>query len=220
MDQINTTQETEIKSSLHTVTPLSKYLALTLFVLMPFVGGWIGYTYAPTKVLEVEKIVIKEVPAETPIEKQNTNVNETETVIPVVDSKTVKIGDTFGNFTVTEAYYNAEQESYSIGFSGNVIVSGTIYPAEMLGPGIRIDEASALKLPSIQHGGELQKASNIELTGPLVETSIPKEALVYSENYKPYHITAEIKNYNALRLPKESSPNAELVRIIEVRKGE
>ncbi len=44
-----------------TVTPLSKYLAMVLFVLLPFFGGWIGYTYAPEKVVEVEKVVIKEV---------------------------------------------------------------------------------------------------------------------------------------------------------------
>jgi hypothetical protein len=49
----------EQKSSpLHTVTPLSKYLAMGLFIVLPFLGGWIGYTYAPEKVVEVEKIVI------------------------------------------------------------------------------------------------------------------------------------------------------------------
>ncbi len=45
------------KFQLHTVTPLSKYLAMTLFVILPFLGGWIGYTYAPEKVVEVEKVV-------------------------------------------------------------------------------------------------------------------------------------------------------------------
>lgn len=35
------------------VTPLSKYLAMTLFIILPFVGGLIGYTYAPEKVVEV-----------------------------------------------------------------------------------------------------------------------------------------------------------------------
>lgn len=43
--------------SLKKVTPLSKYLAMTLFIVMPFLGGWIGYTYAPEKVVEVERIV-------------------------------------------------------------------------------------------------------------------------------------------------------------------
>jgi hypothetical protein len=39
------------------VTRLSKYLAMILFIMMPFVGGYIGYTYAPEKVIEVEKII-------------------------------------------------------------------------------------------------------------------------------------------------------------------
>ena len=45
------------KNRLCKVTPLSKYLAMALFIAMPFIGGWIGYTYAPEKVVEVEKIV-------------------------------------------------------------------------------------------------------------------------------------------------------------------
>jgi hypothetical protein len=49
-----------IKSKLTTVTPLSKYSAMALFILLPFIGGWIGYTYGPEKVVEVEKIIFVE----------------------------------------------------------------------------------------------------------------------------------------------------------------
>ncbi len=49
------------KHIVHQVTPLSKYLAMTLFIVLPFVGGWIGYTYAPEKIVELEKEVIREV---------------------------------------------------------------------------------------------------------------------------------------------------------------
>jgi hypothetical protein len=42
---------------LHKVTPLSKYLAMALFVALPFLGGWVGYMYAPETVVEVEKLV-------------------------------------------------------------------------------------------------------------------------------------------------------------------
>ena len=38
---------------------------MTLFVILPFVGGWIGYQYAPEKIVEAEREVIKEVPAES-----------------------------------------------------------------------------------------------------------------------------------------------------------
>ena len=47
-----------IKHVLHTVTPLSKYLALVLFIILPFLGGWIGYNYAPEKVV-VQKVFIE-----------------------------------------------------------------------------------------------------------------------------------------------------------------
>ena len=72
------------KSPLHQVTPLSKYLAMALFVLLPFVGGWIGYTLAPEKVVEVEREVIKEVVVENenevaPQKNENSYSVETKT---------------------------------------------------------------------------------------------------------------------------------------------
>ena len=60
--------EIKEKSCLYQVTPFSKYLALALFVILPFLGGYIGYSYAPEKVVEVEKEVIREV--ERTIEKE------------------------------------------------------------------------------------------------------------------------------------------------------
>lgn len=55
--QINESES--IITPLKKVTPVSKYLAMALFILLPFVGGWIGYTYAPEKVVEVERVVIQ-----------------------------------------------------------------------------------------------------------------------------------------------------------------
>lgn len=62
MENKNVTSEGEevvqqTQSRLHTVTPLSKYLAMALFIILPFLGGWVGYTYSPEKVVGVEKIV-------------------------------------------------------------------------------------------------------------------------------------------------------------------
>lgn len=39
------------RNSFNQVTPLSKYLALFIFIAMPFVGGWVGYNYAPAKII-------------------------------------------------------------------------------------------------------------------------------------------------------------------------
>lgn len=59
--------------NLHKVTPLSKYLAMTLFVALPFLGCWIGYTYAPEKVVEVEKIIES---TEMQTSHQNSEIDE------------------------------------------------------------------------------------------------------------------------------------------------
>ena len=64
--QPETNQSEEHFAPLKNVTPLSKYLALSLFIILPFLGGWIGYTYAP------EKIVIYEVTV-SPAKEINTS---------------------------------------------------------------------------------------------------------------------------------------------------
>ena len=57
-----TPESSVVKSPLYSITPFSKYFAMALFVILPFVGGWIGYTSAPEKIIEIEKVVlIKEV---------------------------------------------------------------------------------------------------------------------------------------------------------------
>ncbi len=51
------------------VTPLSKYFAMVLFVVLPFLGGYIGYKYSPEKIKEI--VVEREVVKEIPINKSN-----------------------------------------------------------------------------------------------------------------------------------------------------
>ena len=48
----------EQKSKLHQITPLSKYLAMALFIILPFLGAYIGYVNAPETV--VEEVVVLE----------------------------------------------------------------------------------------------------------------------------------------------------------------
>ncbi len=64
-------------SALNSVTPLSKYLAMTLFVVMPFIGGWIGYMYSPVKVVEIEKIVYQQIP---PLAQNNFETDQQQTL--------------------------------------------------------------------------------------------------------------------------------------------
>lgn len=53
------TQEVSTISQLHKVTSLSKYLAMFLFIVLPFIGGWIGYSYAPAEVMVTLPILEK-----------------------------------------------------------------------------------------------------------------------------------------------------------------
>lgn len=46
------------------VTPVSKYLAMVIFVTLPFVGGYVGYKLAPEKVVEVS-VVTPSIPIAT-----------------------------------------------------------------------------------------------------------------------------------------------------------
>ena len=45
----NTDLSTKKKNILFSVTPLSKYLALALFIILPFLGFWLGTLYAPVQ---------------------------------------------------------------------------------------------------------------------------------------------------------------------------
>ncbi len=69
-------QASKVANELRRVTPLSKYLAMVLFILMPFIGGYIGYTYAPAKVLEVEKIIVRKPTDSTPSQIEESVVQE------------------------------------------------------------------------------------------------------------------------------------------------
>ena len=73
----NEIAETKL-SPLHTVTPLSKYLAMALFIALPFVGGWIGYAYAPEKVVEIEKIITVESEQKSTTSSEITTVTATD----------------------------------------------------------------------------------------------------------------------------------------------
>jgi hypothetical protein len=70
-------QVTPVSNEWNQITPLSKYLAMALFVAMPFIGGWVGYMYAPEKVVEVEKVITKEVPVYPENRSSEENSNAT-----------------------------------------------------------------------------------------------------------------------------------------------
>ena len=111
---------------LRKVTPLSKYLAMALFIIMPFIGGWIGYMYAPEKVVEVEKVVIKEVEKEV----------VSEVVKNSLSALSIKKGDVFNTMVVDEvsSYFSRNEAikdkpslgDVSVSFLGETTLVGTL----------------------------------------------------------------------------------------------
>jgi len=55
--QENTQIESNLKKHFTSVTPLSRYLALALFVALPFVGFWLGMEYAGTSDEQTENMI-------------------------------------------------------------------------------------------------------------------------------------------------------------------
>ena len=105
MEQENNQPEPQVQTQnqLNTVTPLSKYLAMALFIVLPFIGGWIGYTYAPEKV--VEKIVVKEVEKEVEVIKTvvvEVGGDNEDITSNVFDYSTVTKGEKFGTMVVNK----------------------------------------------------------------------------------------------------------------------
>lgn len=69
--------ESSLKRQFTTVTPLSKYLAMVIFITLPFFGFWFGYTLTTEKVLEVEEFV-----EEDGVAKNTTDYEKEKFIVP------------------------------------------------------------------------------------------------------------------------------------------
>ncbi len=111
-------------SSLNRVTPLSKYLALSLFVTLPFLGGWIGYVYAPEKVIEIEKVVIREVPVSS--DNSEDKISSTTTVDTEQRSKIKEARNYVLVACLAHKYKDSLIESEIDTWAGGLIENGTL----------------------------------------------------------------------------------------------
>jgi hypothetical protein len=110
MEDLEQNEVADVKPSpLHTITPLSKYLAMVLFVILPFLGGWIGYSYAPERVVIHEEETskntgLKPSDSQKEIVKPESGLEEKspqeilETHFPALID--INVGDSFGAFAV------------------------------------------------------------------------------------------------------------------------
>jgi hypothetical protein len=110
-------------SAVTKVTPLSKALAAILFIAMPFVGLYIGYTYAPEKVVEVERVVERIVYENVVTSKSNfPHINfESLSTKELSFAKPVNIKFVNGTSTDSRAFLQNDGAVFvytNIGFSG------------------------------------------------------------------------------------------------------
>ncbi len=78
-----------VMTPLKKVTPVSKYLAMALFVILPFLGGYIGYTLAPDKVVVTESGMVQKENSDDIITTTNeaSSTSENELTAFVADSR-------------------------------------------------------------------------------------------------------------------------------------
>ena len=92
-NHVDETHEAATKSRLHEVTSLSKYLALALFVALPFLGAYVGYQFVPIKVIEIDRtetvrdLAVKSAPDNAGTEMSNKENSTTEFAYAYVSSK-------------------------------------------------------------------------------------------------------------------------------------
>jgi hypothetical protein len=108
------------QSPFHTVTPLSKYLAMVLFIILPFLGGWIGYTYAPEKVVETERVVTQEIEKEIDIFE---NVSFSENELTIIEAPELLVSEEYAYKTPFHIFYN---ERHLISTAGPCRVSNEV----------------------------------------------------------------------------------------------
>lgn len=136
------------------------------------------------------------------------NSDQPQGVYPVLDMKTIKNGDTFGNLTVSNSevalYPDGSPKSVFISFTGNMIVSGTVGVNDMTG---------AIVLSATKEGGmQIPKFKGESGSGFCLVGDTSKIGASFGVSKK---VTVEVKNYTLNIQGKDGcSSHAEFVRII------
>lgn len=104
MEEINDQPiRVEQKSVLNSVTPFSKFLTAVLFIILPFIGGWVGFSFAPERVVVVNKVVYKEIERVDEVkeiaQKESEMISNEDGTIPLKQIAYIKFedDDTFTN---------------------------------------------------------------------------------------------------------------------------
>lgn len=219
------TTEEIVNERLNTVTPVSKYLALALFIILPFVGGWIGYQYAPAKVVEIEKYQENEV-IDTAVFNEaisgETELAEVATVdyaIEPVDMYDLSVGDNIGGFVIDSieidprGYPNSENDNnIFVTFSGMAEMTGVLWGRGMgCELSIQLDEESQALLPRlVQHTSRPATGFCLDNSGTLV-SEIGADKLANSEE-----VTIVIDEFTLRHYPAGGGHSANFVQFVAI----
>ena len=178
---MNPTRETTVSPELKTdkhpifqVTQTSKYLAMLLFILMPFIGGWIGYTLAPIKTVVIETKTVTSVEVESSLTIESAEV--------VNDGDIEVLFSTGEKNIVARAYKPATQEQYNeVETYAEAIISPNRKFVALQGIGfedsfVRIYNVDADRLEDKIYG-EVQDWDNIGRLG-ILSCDLPREECV------------------------------------------
>ena len=200
----NTIESSKVESafsSLHQVTPLSKYLALILFIILPFLGGYIGYVYAPVKIIEVENVA-PESAQYLKNEQQDTIDTSIIDFISEAGSENIiipKPGEAVGAFTVLSSSIDSVVTIGTTTVSGNLNIMDGILAGETC---FDVTPADAWKIPRV--------GDDIRSPWFCFRNVVPTSA-IQGEGI----ITIEIANYEVDSRATETSDTAEFVRLVE-----
>lgn len=198
-----------MKTNKNGFAPIAAILLAAVVILV--IGG--GVYYADNKknnnVVEQLEVVPPTTQATSTAQiSNNKEIKPSQRLI--VDLKTVKVGDTFGNLTVGNSsvslYPDGSPKSVRMGFIGNMIVTGTVGMNDMTGALVlSATKESGAQIPNLK--GEDDVNGGFCLTGDTSEIGVP---LGVSRE-----VTVEVKNYSIYLEGKGGcGTRAELVRII------
>ncbi len=178
--------------SLNTVTPLSRYLAMSLFVALPFIGGFVGYTLAPQDTHEINENVVSRITdsvsttSDSDIDLENHDNQLLNSEAPALQfiraetkiecskenyfNESIKVGDKAAGMTVVSVMPLRENEEMSsenmeVVFEGDMELIGIPLFNEIGDDLFIVDEQSARKLPCYSNTSTRYETGDLQLLG-------------------------------------------------------
>lgn len=211
------------------VTSMSKYLTAVLYVTLPFLGGWIGYTMAPDRVVEVEVTTEKIVEVDREVAAEQMEEPKQEIVTETVDEK-VRYG-AFVDVNPLDYPINNQQFLASLPATSSLRSAGRVYSAVQAR---KITENLSLVvvddgLASHSYDGVVlfdentkQMISRVVYSFSALEKWISPSVRITVQNGASYAnqiVLDDYANQKSIVLYEETDPNVQLADVCEMTCG-